>query len=120
MEQGDDADVCFSIEKDKTRICAHSFVLTSRSQYFAAMLRSESKDGGKREFTLEHVSHLVLKTILVFLYSGKACLTRESLFDVAAKAQEYQLDSLIPKCVEFCRDYLSVDNCVGWLVTADR
>lgn len=120
VEPNELADVSIVVGQEQTRILAHRFVLTSRSDYFDRMLRSNFQEGGNSDIVLRHVSYSVLKTIFVFLYTGIVDIVEENLLDVAAKADEYQLGDLLQECKWFCERELRVDNVVVWLMEAER
>ena len=52
------------------RIPAHSFILATRSDAFANMLRAPMKESITKEIVLEDIEASVVRDLLQFLYSG--------------------------------------------------
>lgn len=95
-------------------------ILTAASNYFAASLGSNFREGSNSEFLMEGTDGKTLKEIVDFLYTGQITLTEGNVEKFFAIASGVSFDMLEEKCCQFYAEKLSVTNSVATWMIADK
>jgi speckle-type POZ protein len=100
---------------------AHKVILTTRSQYFAAMFKHPTKENSTNQVKIEDIEPEVFDQLLRFIYTGRVPL--DKLQTMAAElfiaADKYLMDELKMKCENYLLNQMSPDNCVILLLHGD-
>jgi speckle-type POZ protein len=100
---------------------AHKVILSTRSQYFAAMFEHPTKENSTNQVNIEDIEPDVFQELLRFIYTGRVPL--EKLETMAAalfiSADRYLLEELKLKCENYLLHHMSPDNCVVLLIHGD-
>ena len=91
--EDDFADVTL-VSSDKRQVSAHKVVLSSCSDYFKTILRSNNKSNNII-LCLENINHEELNNILDYVYNGEVSIDQEYLDRFLTIAQRFQLEGLI-------------------------
>ena len=92
-------DVSFEVEGQ--RVHAHRVVLScsKHTPYFKGLLQSGTREGGTGVIPIHGVSHSCFTTILKFLYTNEADITREDAPELIKAAAPYLLKPLQLVCI---------------------
>ena len=112
-------DCCLVVAGQEFR--AHKAILAARSPVFRAMFKDDTEENKKNRIEIPDLEPQVFKTMMGFIYTGKAPDLHSSKADaVLAAADKYGLVHLKNMCERtLCRD-LSVENAAHTLIVADR
>lgn len=102
------------------RFSVPRLILTAASNYFAASLGTNFREGSNSEFLMEDTDGTTLKSIIDFLYTGCINLTEENVGKFFAIASGVALDLLEDKCCRFYLDNLDATNAIATWVIADK
>lgn len=105
-ENGWDPEDMMSKSKDKYEFFAHKFVLSARSPVFMKMLSSSMIESKQTQLEI-HFPKSIFYMILKYMYSGSIELDSQSVLDVLATADFYNLEDL----KEFC-GWFSLRSCM--------
>jgi len=89
------ADIEFLIEGQT--VPGHRVILSSRCQYFCAMLSSGMKEAHMKQLPME-VSILVFNNLLTFLYTNQLDFNPETIWDLFQLSNLYEIAALQIKC----------------------
>ncbi|KAH0517681.1 Speckle-type POZ protein [Microtus ochrogaster] len=99
---------------------AHKAILAARCPVFRAMFRDDREENKKNRIEIHDLEPQVFKTVMGFIYTGKAPDLHSKADAVLAAADKYGLVHLKVMCERaLCRD-LSVENAAHTLIVADR
>jgi len=119
LNEATNADVAFVVQGE--RIMAHKGVLSTRSDYFSNMFRSDVKENTTNEVLVPDVKPKVFKAMLEFLYSG---LPPKNLSDVALDllviADKYCVGEMKEFSQKSILDNIRADNVADVLLIAHR
>ncbi|KAM9833016.1 kelch-like protein 4 isoform 3-T3 [Syngnathus typhle] len=101
------------------RIPAHRLVLSSVSDYFAAMFTSDVREAKQEEIKMEGVDPDALTSLVQFAYTGVLELKEETIESLLAAACLLQLSQVIQVCCNFLMKQLHPSNCLGIRSFAD-
>ncbi len=100
---------------------AHKSILTTRSQYFAAMFKHPTKENSTNQVKIEDIEPEVFDQLLRFIYTGRVPL--DKLETMAAglfiAADKYLMDELKMKCENYLLSQMTPGNCVILLLHGD-
>ncbi|KAM7340658.1 hypothetical protein ACRRTK_001273 [Alexandromys fortis] len=99
---------------------AHKAILAARSPVFRAMFKDDTEENKKNRIEIHDLEPQAFKTMMGFIYTGKAPNLHSKADAVLAAADKYGLLHLKVMCERtLCRD-LSVENAAHTLIVADR
>ncbi|XP_059919380.1 kelch-like protein 4 isoform X3 [Gadus macrocephalus] len=101
------------------RIPAHRLVLSSVSDYFAAMFTNDVLEAKQEEIKMEGVDPEALRSLVHFAYTGVLELKEETIESLLAAACLLQLSQVIQVCCGFLMKQLHPSNCLGIRSFAD-
>ncbi|CAO2628114.1 Speckle-type POZ protein [Lemmus lemmus] len=98
---------------------AHKAILAARSPVFRAMFKNDMEESRKNRIEIHDLEPQVFKTMVGFIYTGKAPDLHSMADAVLAAADKYGLERLKVMCERaLCQD-LSVENAAHTLFIAD-
>ena len=117
------ADVTFIVEGSE--VLAHRSFLSAASLYFRTMLASRFREGGSPsvKVDVQDTTPAAFWAMLQYLYTNVVDLDGASashVIQVMRLAHRYELAELHYGCVMYGRRVIAVDNCVEWLLQADK
>ncbi|XP_032393622.1 kelch-like protein 5 isoform X1 [Etheostoma spectabile] len=101
------------------RIPAHRLVLSSVSDYFAAMFTSDVKEAKQDEVKMEGVDPDALWVLVQYAYTGRLELREDTIESVLSASCLLQLSSVVQACCSFLMKQLHPSNCLGIRSYAD-
>lgn len=110
----------FTIEVEDVQFRVHQTLLAACSDYFRAMLTSDSKEAKQGRVVIQDINATTMGAVLDFFYSSKVNLSNSNVQEILFAASFFQIAPLVDISVEFIKQRVEVDNCVGVLNVADR
>ncbi|XP_063778762.1 kelch-like protein 5 isoform X3 [Pseudophryne corroboree] len=101
------------------RIPAHRLVLSSVSDYFAAMFTSDVREAKQEEIKMEGVEPNALWALVQYSYTGRLELKEDSIESLLSTACLLQLPLVVEACCKFLMKQLHPSNCLGIRSFAD-
>ncbi|XP_035282604.1 kelch-like protein 5 isoform X1 [Anguilla anguilla] len=101
------------------RIPAHRLVLSSVSDYFAAMFTSDVREAKQEEVKMESVDPDALWALVQYAYSGRLELREETIESLLSASCLLQLPAVVQACCSFLAKQLHPSNCLGIRSFAD-
>ncbi|XP_034146895.1 kelch-like protein 5 isoform X1 [Esox lucius] len=101
------------------RIPAHRLVLSSVSDYFAAMFTSDVLEAKQEEVKMEGVDPDALWALVQYAYTGRVELREETIESVLSASCLLQLSAVVQACCNFLIRQLHPSNCLGIRSYAD-
>ncbi|XP_007102582.1 kelch-like protein 1 isoform X1 [Physeter macrocephalus] len=101
------------------KIPAHRLVLSSVSDYFAAMFTSDVCEAKQEEIKMEGIDPNALWDLVQFAYTGCLELKEETIENLLAAASLLQLPQVVEVCCHFLMKLLHPSNCLGIRAFAD-
>uniref|UniRef100_A0A9R1SIE0 Kelch-like family member 4 n=3 Tax=Cyprinus carpio TaxID=7962 RepID=A0A9R1SIE0_CYPCA len=101
------------------KIPAHRLVLSSVSDYFAAMFTNDVREAKQEEIKMEGVDPEALRALVHFAYTGVLELKEDTIESLLAAACLLQLSQVIQVCCNFLMKQLHPSNCLGIRSFAD-
>ncbi|KAJ8000474.1 hypothetical protein DPEC_G00180490 [Dallia pectoralis] len=95
------------------RIPAHRLVLSSVSDYFAAMFTSDVREAKQEEVKMEGVDPDALWALVQYAYTGRVELREETIECVLSASCLLQLSAVVQACCNFLIRQLHPSNCLG-------
>ncbi|XP_013138064.1 PREDICTED: kelch-like protein 5 [Papilio polytes] len=102
------------------RIPAHKVVLSSCSEYFAAMFTGSLKEAKLNEIVLERVDATALQSLVHYCYTGVIELKEESVEVLLSTASLLQLHAVTKACCTFLMKQLDPCNSLGIALFAEH
>jgi len=99
---------------------AHKAILGARSDFFRAAFRHDMREKATGKIDILDVDSETVLDMLTFIYSGKLKDLELKAERLLPAAEKYLIKSLKKKCEECLCKSLTVDNCLEYLVDADR
>ncbi|XP_040122793.1 kelch-like protein 1 isoform X2 [Oryx dammah] len=99
--------------------CGHRLVLSSVSDYFAAMFTSDVCEAKQEEIKMEGIDPNALWDLVQFAYTGCLELREETIENLLAAACLLQLPQVVEVCCHFLMKLLHPSNCLGIRAFAD-
>ncbi|XP_024145640.1 kelch-like protein 5 isoform X1 [Oryzias melastigma] len=101
------------------RIPAHRLVLSSVSDYFAAMFTSDVREAKQDEVKMEGVDPDALWVLVQYAYTGRLELREDTIESLLSASCLLQLSSVVQACCSFLVKQLHPSNCLGIRSYAD-
>ncbi|KAM6972696.1 kelch-like protein 5 isoform 2-T3 [Aplochiton taeniatus] len=101
------------------RIPAHRLVLSSVSDYFAAMFTSDVREAKQEEVKMEGVDPDALWVLVQYAYTGRLELREDTIESLLSASCLLQLSSVVQACCSFLVKQLHPSNCLGIRSYAD-
>ncbi|XP_061566482.1 kelch-like protein 5 [Cololabis saira] len=101
------------------RIPAHRLVLSSVSDYFAAMFTSDVREAKQDEVKMEGVDPDALWVLVQYAYTGCLDLREDTIESLLSASCLLQLSSVVQACCSFLVKQLHPSNCLGIRSYAD-
>ncbi|MEE6462259.1 hypothetical protein FKM82_001532 [Ascaphus truei] len=101
------------------RIPAHRLVLSSVSDYFAAMFTSDVREAKQEEIKMEGVEPNALWALVQYSYTGQIELKEDNIECLLSTACLLQLSPVVEACCKFLMKQLHPSNCLGIRSFAD-
>uniref|UniRef100_A0A7N5ZZN5 BTB domain-containing protein n=1 Tax=Anabas testudineus TaxID=64144 RepID=A0A7N5ZZN5_ANATE len=101
------------------RIPAHRLVLSSVSDYFAAMFTSDVREAKQDEVKMEGVDPDALWVLVQYAYTGRLELREDTIESLLSASCLLQLSSVVQACCSFLMKQLHPTNCLGIRSYAD-
>uniref|UniRef100_A0AAQ4QZ98 Kelch-like family member 5 n=1 Tax=Gasterosteus aculeatus aculeatus TaxID=481459 RepID=A0AAQ4QZ98_GASAC len=101
------------------RIPAHRLVLSSVSDYFAAMFTSDVREAKQDEVKMEGVDPDALWVLVQYAYTGRLDLREDTIESLLSASCLLQLSSVVQACCSFLTKQLHPSNCLGIRSYAD-
>ncbi|XP_061627213.1 kelch-like protein 5 isoform X2 [Phyllopteryx taeniolatus] len=95
------------------RIPAHRLVLSSVSDYFAAMFTSDVREAKQDEVKMEGVDPDALWVLVQYAYTGRLELREDTIESLLSASCLLQLSSAVQACCSFLMKQLHPSNCIG-------
>ncbi|XP_071981759.1 kelch-like protein 5 isoform X3 [Engystomops pustulosus] len=95
------------------RIPAHRLVLSSVSDYFAAMFTSDVREAKQEEIKMEGVEPNALWALVQYSYTGRLELKEDNIESLLSTACLLQLSQVVEACCRFLMRQLHPSNCLG-------
>ncbi|KAK7115598.1 BTB/POZ domain-containing protein 6-like [Littorina saxatilis] len=111
-------DICFIVGVHREKVGAHRYVLQSRSGVFFAMLDGPGAD--RTHVDLPDVQPKVLWQLLRYLYYEELYPDSDSVFDLLALAEKYDVVAARDICLSYLHGCLTVNTACNILETAHR
>jgi len=106
------------IKCDELEFTCHKSILAARSPVFAAMFQHDMAEQRENEVTITDLSHLVVKQMLEYMYSGNFKDGSDTGALLAA-ADKYDLKELKAACEISLANNINFGNCLELVVLAD-
>ena len=97
----------------------HRNVLASSSPYFRAMFCSNFRESREAKVQLKGVDASTLERIILYVYTGEAHITVESVLPLMEAASMLQYPKLLEACSSFLQNQLTPSNCLGMTRLSD-
>ncbi|XP_053110040.1 kelch-like protein 5 isoform X3 [Hemicordylus capensis] len=101
------------------RIPAHRLVLSSVSDYFAAMFTNDVREARQEEIKMEGVEPNALWALVQYAYTGRLELKEDNIECLLSTACILQLSQVVEACCKFLMKQLHPSNCLGIRSFAD-
>ncbi|KAK1792539.1 hypothetical protein P4O66_012479, partial [Electrophorus voltai] len=101
------------------RIPAHRLVLSSVSDYFAAMFTSDVREAKQEEVKMEGVDPDALWVLVQYAYTGRLELREDTIESLLSAACLLQLSAVVQACCAYLMKQLHPSNCLGIRSFAD-
>ncbi|KAK0152834.1 Kelch-like protein 5 [Merluccius polli] len=101
------------------RIPAHRLVLSSVSDYFAAMFTSDVREAKQEEVKMEGVDPDALWMLVQYAYTGRLELREDTIESLLSASCLLQLSRVVQACCSFLVRQLHPSNCLGIRSYAD-
>ncbi|RIA80863.1 hypothetical protein C1645_813229 [Glomus cerebriforme] len=99
--------------KENQKYYVHKEILSSRSDYFKALLESKMIESSNGSLTLKDISSKTLENILKFLYTGEITSELESIddwIDLIYGASRFLIPTLIQRCEKALKELVNEEN----------
>ncbi|XP_053474893.1 kelch-like protein 5 isoform X1 [Ictalurus furcatus] len=101
------------------KIPAHRLVLSSVSDYFAAMFTSDVREAKQEEVKMEGVDPDALWVLVQYAYTGRLELREDTIEALLSAACLLQLSAVVQACCSYLMKQLHPSNCLGIRSFAD-
>eukprot|EP01135_Chromosphaera_perkinsii_P004443 Nk52_evm21s281 gene=Nk52_evmTU21s281 len=111
---------------DNKTFYAHKAILTCRCDFFASMFRRQGEyientsDSDRSVISVPNIRPEVFAGILQFLYTGKADISYDNVFELYRAADQYCLEELKQNAEDFVIQEITIDNVASFFVSADH
>lgn len=118
FEDGEFSD--FIIKTEKKEFKVHKITLSARSDYFAAMFRSDMKEVKTGVMTIENTRPEVIEELLQFVYADMSPKLSEMYFELFEAAHFYEIRDLERLCIDHMATHMCADNITAILSYCDK
>ncbi|KAF5897404.1 kelch-like protein 5 isoform X1, partial [Clarias magur] len=101
------------------KIPAHRLVLSSVSDYFAAMFTSDVREAKQEEVKMEGVDPDALWVLVQYAYTGRLEMREDTIEALLSAACLLQLSAVVQACCSYLMKQLHPSNCLGIRSFAD-
>jgi len=112
------SDVIFVIEGKE--MYAHKFMLQMRCEHFRGMFSSGLRESRSNKITITDFSYEVFSEVIRFIYTDSCNITNDTIPDLLAASNFYQLDRLKALCEDYWYKDMDISNVAHFLAIADR
>uniref|UniRef100_A0A8D1LII3 BTB domain-containing protein n=1 Tax=Sus scrofa TaxID=9823 RepID=A0A8D1LII3_PIG len=91
----------------------HRTVLASSSPYFRAMFCSNFRESREAKVQLKGIDSATLERIILYVYTGEARITAETVLPLMEAASMLQYPKLLEACSSYLQSQLTPGNCLG-------
>jgi len=98
----------------------HKCILCSRSDYFAAMFRSNLAEASQDKIELHEIEAGAFHRTIVALYSGTVDVPPEKLIEFIEVVQQLRLVDILHQLQQMVHQYITVDNVIEFCNMADE
>ena len=91
-------------------IGANRMVLACSSTYFETMFKSKMKERYESNILITGVDGKIADTLIDYIYNGQITIDHDSVMDILAGADYFQLDEVKQFCFEYLINRISLDN----------
>ncbi|KAJ5078407.1 hypothetical protein M0811_05195 [Anaeramoeba ignava] len=102
-------------EQNQTSFKTHKSILSSRSQYFKSLFKSQMREYQENKMILKDFSSSILFPILNYFYSGKIAINLENAIQILFFSSKYLVDELIEICLNFIKKNFKFETVVDIL-----
>lgn len=95
-------------------IPCHRLIMAACSPYFRELFfSSDGKELNQKEIVLENLDPNIMEVIVNYLYSADIDINENSVQDILAAANRFQIPSVFTVCVNYLQKKLSTSNCLA-------
>lgn len=95
-------------------IPCHRLIMAACSPYFRELFFSaDGKELNQKEIVLENLDPNIMEVIVNYLYSADIDINDNSVQDILAAANRFQIPSVFTVCVNYLQKKLSTSNCLA-------
>ncbi|XP_047736251.1 kelch-like protein 10 isoform X2 [Hyalella azteca] len=110
-ESDDNTDLILQLPDGKLHV--HKTIFCKVSSYFKSMLGHSCKEQCSNVVNLKDVDLLPMMLTVQYIYIGSACLTDETVLDVMALADYFNIPSLFRLCSYYAQRNICARSCVS-------
>ncbi|KAJ8675029.1 hypothetical protein QAD02_010815 [Eretmocerus hayati] len=104
----------------RQRFHAHKIILASRSPVFMAMFENDMQEKLSNMIDIPDINPVTMTKLLSYIYTDQVENIEDSVEDLIAAAEKYQLEGLKCICSKVILKKLDEQNVIGYLILADR
>jgi len=117
-EEGKDIDFTV-VARDGREFPVHTFILSSRSAYFATMFKQDIRENREKRVVIDDISPEAVAGLLDFMYTDAVPNINSMAPELLSAAHGYIIPSLMLLCEETMVSNLNVDNAAQFYQLAD-
>ena len=106
------------LQVDNLSIGANRMVLACYSTFFEKMFKSKMKEQYERNIPVTGVDSKTVNTLVDFMYNGQVTIDNNSVINILAGADYFQIDEVKTFCFEYLMDQITCGNWNDVLVAA--
>ena len=99
-----------TLQVDNLSIGANRLVLACCSTYFETMFKSKFKERYEPNISIVGVDGKTATTLVDYIYTGKITIANDSVMDILAGADYFQLDEVKQYCLEYLMNQITSNN----------
>ena len=107
-----------TLQLGNVSIGANRMVLACCSTYFETMFKSKMKERYESTILITGVDGNIADTLVNYMYNGQITIDNDSVMDILAGADYFQLDDIKQFCFEYFMNQISLDNWYDVLTAA--
>jgi len=117
-EEGTNTDFTV-VAKDGREFPVHTLILSSRSEYFATMLKQDMRENREKRVVINDISSEAVAGLLDFIYTDAVPNINSMAPELLTAAHRYNMPGLMLLCEETMVSNLNVDNAAEFYQLAD-
>jgi hypothetical protein len=114
------SDIQLAVEKEGPVINAHKIILSTRSEWFKAMLANNMCEANMRTITVKDIAFDTLSLLIEYLYTDSVTIDESNVVDLFIAADKFQVKRLQAICENFLIKNIDEDNIIQVFELADR